>query len=229
MLIISLLILAGFVYILFFSPIFKVKIIVISGNKEISADEIRNSLVCKNIFLTTEKEVENELFKKFPKILSLEIKRNLFERKLEINLKEREEMGIVCRADKCFYIDQEGVVFEGAPQTSGSLIILIRDYSQRDYKLGDKVFDKTILDNVSTVKEELLSGFNFRVASFDIDNFPPEELRVMTSEGWYILFSLKRDVKSQLQALGMVLEEKIKNRIGLQYIDLRIENRVYYK
>ena len=46
---------------------------------------------------------------------------------------------------------------------------------------------------------------------------------------WYILFDKSRDLKNQLQALELVLAEKIEEREHLEYIDLRIENRVYYK
>lgn len=227
--IISLFLLAGLAYILFLSPIFTIKTIAISGNKEISTDEIKNSLICKNIFLTTRKGIENELLKKFPKILDLRIKKNLFRRELQIDLKEREEIGIICRAEKCFYIDNNGIIFEYAPQTSGSLVTLIKDFSERDYKLGDKVADKEIINNISAIKEYLLSELDLKVSSFDITGFPIEELRVVTKESWYLMFSLRREIKSQLSALKAALNEKIKNRIGLQYIDLRIENRIYYK
>jgi len=75
----------------------------------------------------------------------------------------------------------------------------------------------------------LLQKIGLKVSSFDIESYPAEKLRVVTSESWYILFDLKRDIKSQLLALKVALDEKIKNRMSLQYIDLRIENRIYYK
>jgi hypothetical protein len=231
--------LAGF----FLLPIFKIKAIEISGNREIRAEDIKNILNYKNIFLATKNRIKSDLIKKFPLIAELEIRINLFKRKIELNLKEREGFGIVCQAEKikqenveidqtknCFYIDKEGVIFEDAPQTSGSLIILIKDYSGRDYRIGDNIFDENIISFIAEAKEFLVSETNIKVIDFDILSFPPDNLKVITSEGWYILFNLQKEAGNQLLALKAVLDEKIKDaRKDLQYVDLRIENRVYYK
>lgn len=234
-----LILLAGF----FLLPIFKIKAIEITGNKEINAEEIRNIINYKNIFLATKEKIKSDLIKKFPLIAELEIKINLVKRKIELNLKEREEFGIVCQAEKikqenveidqtknCFYIDKKGIIFEDALQTSGSLIILIKDYSRRDYKIGEKIFEENIIDFIVEAKDFLASELNIKVIDFDNLFFPPDDLKVITSEGWYILFNLQKEARNQLLALKAVLEEKIKDkRNELQYVDLRIENRVYYK
>jgi len=230
-LIISLFVLAGLTYALFLSPIFKIKEVVVLGNQKISQEEIKNNLNCDNILLTTNKNVKSRLLKRIPEILDLKISKNLFKRKLEINIQERETIGILCKQDTsdCFYFDKNGIVFENAPNTNGSLIILIKDYSQRDLKLGEAAVDLSIIDTITIIKEELFQKIGIGVSSFDIESYPTEKLRVITGESWYILFSLKRDIKSQLSALKVALDEKISNRMGLQYVDLRIENRIYYK
>ena len=234
-----LILVAGF----FLLPIFKIKAIEISGNKEVKTEEIKNNLNYKNIFLATESRIKSDLLKKFPLILKLEVKRNLIKRKIEINIKEREKFGIICRAEKikeenieidqtknCFYIDKQGVIFGEAPQTSGSLIVLIKDYSQRDYEVGEKIFEENIMNFIIETKEFLLSEINLKILDFDILSFPADDLKAVTNEGWYILFNLQKSAKDQLSALKAVLDERVKDkRKDLQYADLRIENRVYYK
>lgn len=236
--IIFLFVLMAIIYVLFFSPIFKIKEILISGGGKISSEEIKNNLICNNIFLTTTKSVKNQLLQKFPEILNLKINKNIFNKKLEINIQERESVGIFCKenpafakasAGTCFYFDKNGIAFENAPNTSGSLIDLIKDYSQKEFKIGDEVLSKELMDNILAIKNELFQKIGLKIANFDIDSYPVEELRVVTNESWYILFSLKRDIKSQLLALKVALDEKIQNRASLQYVDLRIENRIYYK
>lgn len=164
------------------------------------------------------------------------IGQNLFKKKPEII--DEQEIGIICKensafaeasADTCFYFNKDGIIFKDAPQTSGGLILLIKDYSEKDYRLWDKVLDKSFLDILLQIKDELFSKMGLMAASFDIELFPIEILRVVTNESWYILFSLKGDIKNQLLALKVALDEKIENRMSLQYIDLRIENRIYYK
>ena len=154
---------------------------------------------------------------------------NLFKKKPEI--RDEQEIGIICKENtgNCFYFNKDGIIFKDALLTSGGLILLIKDYSEKDYRLWDKILDKSFLDILLYAKDELFSKMSLRAASFDIESFPIEILRVVTNESWYILFSLKRDIKSQLLALKVALDEKIENRMSLQYIDLRIENRIYYK
>jgi hypothetical protein len=157
--------------------------------------------------------------------------KDIFRKKPEINNQKRESMGIFCKisANACFYFDKNGIAFENAPNTSGSLIDLVKDYSQKELKIGDEVLSKDLINNILEIKDELLQKIGLKIMSFDITSYPAEELRVVTNESWYILFSLKRNIKSQLLALKVALDEKIQNRSGLEYVDLRIENRIYYK
>lgn len=234
------------VYIFLFSPLFRIQAIEVSGNREVEVGEIENKFNYQNIFLITDNEIKDNLFKKIPKIADLEISKNLIKRTVKLIIKEREKLGIVCQLEigedpessdgageeqvkACFYIDKTGVIFEEAPQTSGSLILLIKDYSQRDFYLGKQVFKERIVNFISQAKEGLFSETSIRSLDFNILSFPVKELKVMTSEGWYILFDLEREAENQILALKVALEEKIENRESLEYVDLRIENRIYYK
>ena len=254
--IIILLLILILAYVVLLSPLFKIRAVEVSGNKEVKTEEIQSNFDYRNIFLFTEDKIENDLLRKFPKISDIEIKKNLIKRIVELTVKERERLGIICqisqiseqqipghtaeqalnneqiseeKIEECFYIDREGFIFEDAPQTSGSLVLLIKDYSQRDFYLGKQVFEQGIVNFISQIKQSLFSETGIKILDFTISSFPYKDLKVMTSEGWYIIFDLERDVESQLLALKAALEEKIKDRQGLEYMDLRIENRIYYK
>jgi hypothetical protein len=225
-------------YIFLFSPIFKIRAIEVSGNQEIETAEIINKFDYQNIFLTTEKKVRDDFIKKIPKILDLKISKNFFKQRIKLFIKEREKAGIVCQgspafaeatAGKCFYIDKQGIIFEEAPQTSGSLILLIKDYSQRGLELGKEIFSEDLMTSVLKIRNDLDSEMNIKTLSFDVSTFPVKDLKVITNESWYVLFDAERDIKSQLLGLKAALKEKIKDRKNLEYIDLRIENRIYYK
>ena len=238
------------VYIFLFSPIFSIKTVEIYGNRDINSQEIIDSSNYTNFFLATKNKIKYDLLARFPRISELEVEKSLSERKIKISIKEREEFGIVCRIEKiensasastevgtptdkienCFYIDKGGVIFKDAPQTSGSLVILIKDYSGREYQLGEKIYNENVIDFISFAKEFLTSQINLKFLDFNILSFPPDDLKAITDEGWYILFNLQKRAEDQLQALKAVLNEKIKEgRKNLEYVDLRIKNRVYYK
>ena len=217
-------------YVLLLSPIFKIKEIKVSGNRAIGNEEIQDSLNNQtNLFLATENKLRGILISDFPRILSLEIHKNIFEKTISLEIVERKEAGIFCRGE-CYYIDKDGVIFEKAPQTSGTLILAIKDNSAREVEIGKNALDKEFIGALINLREDLLNQLGLKVLDFILESEAVKDLRVNTNEGWYILFDRSRDLKSQLQALILVLEEKIKSgRKNLEYVDLRIENRVYYK
>jgi hypothetical protein len=51
-----------------------------------------------------------------------------------------------------------------------------------------------------------------------------------TSEGWELYVSTELPIASTLDALSLLFEKELppEKRAGLRYIDMRIENRVYY-
>lgn len=237
-------------YFLFFSPIFKVKEIKISGGRAIGSDDIYkylNDFRFKkvliffnhdNIFLLTKSKLRNILIDRFSRILSIQISKDIFKKNINIQITERKEVGIYCQAQNlseeilegCYYIDSEGVIFEQAPQTSGTLILVIKDYSGKEIKIRNSVLDKELMVKFIELRDILSSQFSLKALDFVIGNDAIKGFRLDTNEGWYILFDGSRDLESQIMALQLVLEEKIKEaRKNLEYIDLRIENRVYYK
>ena len=239
--ILVLIFLFGISYTLLFSPIFRIKNIKISGNQVLSNEEITNSLNDfifrkfliffnkNNIFLATGNRLSEVLINDFPRIFSIEIKKNIFKKDINIKITERKEAGIFCRSE-CYYIDKEGVIFENAPRTSGTLILVINDKSSEKLVIGRSVVGKEFMETLINLRDFLLVQLNLKVLDFTIEAYPSQDLRVNTHEGWYALFDKSRDLKNQLDALKLVLEEKIKDkRQKLEYVDLRIENRAYYK
>jgi len=216
-------------YVLFLSPIFEIKEINTSGNRIISNHEIQNALAEQNnIFLATNNKLKNILFDNFPIIASVVINKNIFKKSINLKIVERKEVGIFC-GKECYYIDKNGIIFEKAPQTSGALILVINDYSNREIEIGSKVLSEKLIADFIETSDYLATQLNLKALEFVFEMGPSGDLKINTNEGWYILLDMSRNFKNQLQALELVLGEKIKDRSSLEYVDLRIENRVYYK
>jgi len=223
------------VYILFFSPLFKIKSVEILESGAINEQEIKNNFNYANIFLSTTNKIKNNLIEKIPRISEIEIKKNLIKRTIKLTIKERKKIGIICQVleekESCFYVDEKGIIFEKALQTSGSLILLIKDFSQRDFIIGGQIIEQNKIEKIVKIKEYLSNEINIVALEFDILSIPLSEIKVLTSENWYILFSIDKEIKNQLLGLKAALKEKIsaEQRANLEYVDLRIENRIYYK
>lgn len=248
----------GIFYLFFLSPIFQVQKVVIVGNQQISENDVRQEIDYyinrhfllfwkpKNILLANSEIISQRLRKKFLSIENVAIKKNRFH-DLEIVITEREVFAIYCRIKiqndytaqlledennitNCYYIDKEGIIFGEAPKSDGSLISIIKEVNNNSAMLGEKVLNSQIIDTVSSIKIMLLDK-NLRVTEFLFHGEPSSNLEVFTPGGWKIYFDIRQDIYTQIDILDRALKEKIsgQERDMLEYIDLRVPERIYYK
>jgi len=112
-----------------------------------------------------------------------------------------------------------------APDTNGYLIIKIQDFLEKTPILGTKIIDERLTANFIKIIESLKNS-DLRVKEFVIDHLL-QELKTETQEGVKILFNLRFDPEFGISALKSLRGEvSFKN---IEYIDLRVENRIYYK
>ncbi len=227
-------------YFLFISDYFRIKEIKISGNQKISSKEIRNLVLekieqkifwqwsfKKNIFLISEKNFEKIILEKFFLITDIILIKK-FPDKIEVVIKEREPVGIYCQFEDCFYIDKNGVLFEKAPQSSGSLLLMIESEIAKDVSFKEKALSQDKINFILLAKDNLRK-IGVEVWKFSIVS--PIDIKAKSSEGWDIYFDNSRDSKEQIFVLSQVLENRLtpEERKNLEYMDLRIKNRVYYR
>jgi len=78
-------------------------------------------------------------------------------------------------------------------------------------------------------RDWLAKNSDVSLAEFSIDK-EDRQLRGLTSEEWQIVFNESQTAAEQGFIIKKVLEQEIKDkRRDLEYFDLRIENRIYYK
>jgi len=64
----------------------------------------------------------------------------------------------------------------------------------------------------------------------DFEFVSDEELKATTIQGWQIYFNPSVPAISQIDALKVILKNETEEGLAaLEYVDLRIEGRVYYK
>ena len=239
---------AGLIYFLFFAGIFDVRSInidTLDGLHEGLSNTVDNWLNVEfwglkrrnNIFLASTDELASLLAKQFPKLESININMD-FPHGLLLSATERKPAGIWCLPaqagqavkDKCFYFDKNGIAFSETQPSAGFLITNVGDRRVREIYLGGQVVADDWLKSIMSAKE-LLAKIDVSVSEFiiPVDSF--DEFHAKTAEGWLIYFGITTDIEKQISALTTFLKEKIKpdQRLGLQYIDLRTQDRIYYK
>jgi len=210
-----------------------------------------------NILIWNNEKI-GEILKNYPQITELIIEKDYLEWEIKVIVKEREKFGIWClitriNADEaadaatrinadnisenqrnnqresasCWWFDKTGIIFEEAPSVEGNLINKVDDFSGRTLKLGEIVIKGNLFSNLVKIFE-VLEKSDLKIKSLRLERLELQEI-ITDSPGNLlpkIYFSLRIDPGFSLPAL-----ESFKN-LGLEkieYIDLRVENRAYYK
>lgn len=235
------LIAVGAGYIIFYTRFFKVDKFEFSGFQKIDSASFKNLLILGQLknagwrrFLTSDNVLFWAGFKpeniKLPASLaSLKFSQDFFERKALIEVIERQPFGIWCQKlltpnlqlqtnNQCFWFDEFGALFTLAPTAEGLLIPLIFDNNSRPDKLNKETL---------SIFHRLYNLENIKIIKFFIKDENLKELEAEIINGPKLYLSLKgenEDLEVILEKLSGQIEFK-----NLQYIDLRVPGRVYYK
>lgn len=229
---------------MFFSGFLNIKEVSVTGVDAPMADEIRRTvfrltegndffLSRGNILFFSIARTISVIENQFP-ILDNIVARKKIPGKIIIEAKERQKIGIVCgeSADKteCFYFDGHGIVFSVAPEVVGAAILLLKDSTVFGSSLPSKKYDEKTIGFIQEIKKDFLSKagvgaiyFHFLNSSGDISAHTDKNFEIY-------LASDNQQPEEQARILKSVLDNEIKDKISaLEYIDLRVENRAYYK
>lgn len=203
-----------------------------------------------NILIWNDGELNQ--FLQNPEVAEIALKKDYFKRTIEIKVGLRERFGVWCQqqlitgnqqlitnsasagqqatgdtATSCWWFDKKGVLFAVAPDLEGNAINEVDDFSGRNLNEGDSVLEPDFAQNLIKIFGVLgKSGLGIRALKLENLN----ELEIFFDQPQTLLpkiyFSLKEDPEFALAAV-----ENLKS-IGLnkiEYIDFRVENKVYYK
>lgn len=235
----------GVFYFLFFSGYFDIRGIAVSGTETLRANEVsavvagmfdKQSMFFfsdRNFFLFPTKEAARTVKEKFPVIDSIDVGRTIWGAKIAVNIVEREPVGIVCgktEQDACMYLDKGGVVFAVAPRIVGASVLRIEEESLSAITgFPAQKYAKDAMDFIASVKRHTREKAGITIETFAFLN-EYGDVEARTQGGFTILFSMKQDAELQAQILKNLFAAEIKEQApNLEYIDLRVENRAYYK
>lgn len=225
----------GLGYALVYSPVLKIDKFVIQDSERLSDESvlailkplvlksrIANFLGWHNFLAWSKGEVDVS----GTALLTAEIDKGWLTRSIIIEVKERERFGIWCiKNERCYWMDKSGVVFEEAPLTEGGLILKVYDSQKSELSLGSQIVDDRFINNLIVILENL-NDLNISVKKI-IFNRQLQELEVDAYNGPEIFFSIRFNPTLNINSLKKLSETLNFSRID--YIDLRVENRVYYK
>jgi cell division septal protein FtsQ len=237
----------GIYFSLFFQGI-QIKNVFISGNQQVLTEDINNFVLNKvriniikignwdlhsdSIVFANNDKIAKSILENFSAIKGVEIKKSLFSQNIFINLSERTVFAIFCptavvERSSCYFMDENGVVFESTDKISQNMIVVRHFLSDPQVFAGEQVIQQNIMNLITKVENDLQS--NFQISLKDAFITSPFRLDVKTTENWKIYFDLNvnSDINSQVTKLNLLLGGQItpEDRKNLRYIDLRPRDR----
>ncbi|MEW6407448.1 MAG: FtsQ-type POTRA domain-containing protein [Patescibacteria group bacterium] len=233
------------IYFLFYYNYFQIKKIVVINSKITHDYEIEENVFStlstnrfyifpgKNIFLINKQQIATNLKNRFSNINDVSVSR-IYPDVLKIKIQEKLPK-IIWQTEKSltYFVDANGEIFLEVSGISGNgnetNLPKIKDLSDKSVVLFENVlFPKHI--NFILKLNERLPQEGIKISFFEIPAKLAGEIHLVTDEGWKIYFNIEKDAEAQISNLRLALTDEIKERkINLDYIDLRIENWVYYK
>lgn len=218
-----LILLVGLVYVLFYATFFKIKNVTLENSHNLEIGQFIQKLNGHNIFFLNTAKTEAELTQKFPAVKGVKIIRGL-PNTLKIQLQEEAAKAIWQTQGKNYLVSASGKIYQETEEQVDLLII--KDNNNLVVSFGQQVVSENFLNFIS----ELSSAFN-QVTGFQINHFEINETLFQTDavtfQNWKVIFETTRKASSQLSDLAKFLAD-YKNEVT-EYIDLRIEGKVFYK
>ena len=151
----------------------------------------------------------------------------LFEKSNEQEPTIHEPSGVIC-ASICVLVDEQGVAYQEIPRPEGNLLLTI-DMPSRDLRIGERLITKEVLEELSFIQEQAAEELSVSLGRAAALDSAQNEFEFQTDDGWRLKLSVANNAYVTLGVLGRVLAELGDKRATLEYIDLRVENRVYYR
>lgn len=219
----------GAVYLLFFSDFFKIRNIEAEGYshpeavKGIAAEMVQKNIFSSNIFLFNLRELENTLSGD-SRIEEVTVKR-IFPNKIIIIIKESQASLIWESAGEKFLIDGRGVVMTEATDENYPTVY---DASNINVSPGERVASPTFIKFIKEITEGFGPATGVNISKITILDILTD-VHILSSDGFVVYFDSSKTAEGQLKNLTRVLGEAKKAGTKLEYIDMRLDNKIFYK
>lgn len=224
----------------FMSSYFKINKVEIFGNENIPAEQISGNIKKNfsgryyfifpknNVLIIPEQKMAENLATAFPSLSEIYFEKR-YPARLSVYVKERKPTAVLCNGQDCAFIDNSGYVFERAPYFSGGVFLKFIDQREenKNIKLKTNFLVKDEYEKIFEFKNYFLkAGLDAAEVILQKDGI----YRFDISKRFSILVNNYNEPSKCFENLILALNSEIKEKSAdLEYIDLRFENKIYYK
>lgn len=224
------------VWLILFTNTFAVQAITIVDARPHTAEAIRQTtkdLIGKKIFFLDTKVAEGQIIAAIPQVRTVYIVRKLPDT-LKLVVQEKTPVILLLSNQHYYFVDAAGIAYEEARlETLPGIVLPVVKNTDPKARLtiDTPVVDPAFITFVQTISKAIPDISHARVAEIRIPSLAAREVHFLLDTNWLLRFDSTRNPDDQLAILKRVLDESIteQQKSMLEYIDLRIPNRVYFR
>ncbi len=232
----------GLIYWLFFSFFWQIKKVSISGFE--SAEDLERAenltydyfdlkrfvlLSNQNYFIFNENGLANVLRANF-NLSEIQVNKEIPD-KLIIQVEKEMPKAFILAEGVQYPVFASGKIIESSEEYFGLDLPIFRFANDDDvFSVNKKIISHEQIKFVNKIYD--LFSFYFKDVNldyFEAGSIESGEVKLVTQPGWYVMFSAKENPEEVIQILKRFYTEKIKNKTQIEYIDLRIKDKIFYK
>lgn len=185
------------------------------------------------IFFVHTERLERLIREQFPSVRNALVQRHL-PGVIKVIIQEKAPALLLLTHGAYYFVDEQGVVYERAELSLLPGVVLPtvknRDASG-EVTVGKPVVEAQFVTFVKEVQAALPQRVGVEVVEMYIPSLAAREVSFRLSNNWTVRFDSTASANRQLSILEQVLNETLTDneRQQLEYVDLRIPNRVYYR
>ncbi len=234
-------------YFFFFSGTFNIAEVKISGAETLDPKEVeettkaflqgRASLIFpkNNRVFLNERLLTASLLEKYPRISKADMVYR--SNTLEISIQERKPVAFWCTSTQlstgspeCLLVDEAGVIYEEVSKSGSGVVLKIQDETDRNLRKGMGVISEETMELMLALRENLRPQVFVTQFVVEEESLGANYLRADTETGWSIYVDTLQKVEVAVSNIKNLLRHEIGSNVNrLEYIDLRIPGRAYYK
>ncbi|MDD5289832.1 MAG: cell division protein FtsQ/DivIB [Patescibacteria group bacterium] len=133
--------------------------------------------------------------------------------------------------DKYFLVDNEGKVTTPIILAQNEWNLpLVSDATTTVFTLQNQLVKKEVVNFIKEFNQEFNKmKSNIVLANYIIPDLNGQEVDMVTKEGWKIILLSGNNVNKVIENLKFLLSTKFKDQKPKEYLDLRLEERIFYK
>lgn len=213
-------VLAALIYLLFFSPFFKITNVISEGIFLEDADLAQ--IKGQNIILLNTPKIKSAILAKNANFGDIQIIRGL-PHTLKIKINPYQATMIWKTGGRQYLVNKEGLIFN---EVQGETDLpIVQDNKDLAVQIRQQVVSINFIEFIREVFVNFAGKAGFKIVYFEV-NETIFQADALTDQGWLVKFDTTRSPDDQLEALKKFLAE---NKEGVhEYIDVRVEGKVFY-